>query len=128
MRARMRRGLITTLAATLAPLGLTGVACGDLDDVTTVKDLRVLAVKDEPAGILVDLDQPALMPDADLRATLTALVVDPRGDGQTLTYFAAGCPDYIDTITAATGTQSKICPSPDATSEIPAPIGPALTT
>ncbi len=125
MRAIMRPGLAMALTAAL---GLVGAACGDLDDVTTVKDLRVLAVKSEPAGILVDLDHPEAMAQADLNATLTALVVDPLGNARTLTYTAAGCPDYLDTITAATGTQSKLCPSPEATSQLPAPIGPALMT
>jgi hypothetical protein len=125
MRAIMRPVLATALTAAL---GLVGIACGDLDDVTTVKDLRVLAVRSEPAGILVDLDHPEAIPQADLNATLTALVVDPLGNARTLTYTAAGCPDYLDTITAATGTQSKLCPSPDATSQLPEPIGAALTT
>jgi hypothetical protein len=123
MRARVSfRSWLALAVACLA------AGCGDLDDVTTVKDLRVLAVKSEPAGILIDLDHPEAMAAGDLQATVTALVVDPLGQGQTLSYHAAGCPDYLDTITAATGKESKLCPSPDATSDIPAPLGPALAT
>ncbi len=84
-------------------------SCGNLDDVTTVKDLRVLAIQAEPAGFLVDLDAPGGS-DRDWQATLTALVVDPTGLNQTVQIPAAlGCPDYIDTITAATGTTTRVC-------------------
>jgi hypothetical protein len=89
-------------------------SCGNLDDVTTVKDLRVLAIQAEPAGFLVDLDAPGAGSDADWQATLTALVVDPTGASQTVEIPAAlGCPDYLDAVTAATGTTTRVCsPTP----------------
>jgi hypothetical protein len=102
--------------------------CGNLDDVTTVKDLRVLAVQSEPAGFLVPLDTPGAGTSTDWQATLTALVVDPLGNARTLTFSADGCPDYIDTITSASGQGSKVCPDATVTSQFPPPVGPALAT
>jgi len=98
------------LGASVAVGGAAG--CGNLDNVTTVKDLRVLAVKAEPAGFLVDLTNPGAAAPADLQGQLTALVVDPKGNAQELTVSGVGCPDYIDTITSATGKTSKLCPLP----------------
>ncbi len=86
------------------------VSCGKLDDVTTVKDLRVLAIQAQPAGFLVDTGAPGTGSDADWQATLTALVVDPTGLNQTVQVPAAlGCPDYLDAVTAATGTGTRVC-------------------
>jgi hypothetical protein len=89
-------------------------SCGNLDDVTTVKDLRVLAIQAEPAGFLVDVNAPGSGTDADWQATLTALVVDPTGLNQTVQVSAAlGCPDDLDAITAASGTATRVCsPTP----------------
>src|SRR4051812_8334978 len=91
-------------------------------------DLRVLAIKSEPAGFLVNLDDPGSATQADLTAQLTALVVDPLGNGQEMTVSAVGCPDYIDTITSATQQGTKLCPPASATSQIPEPIGSELAT
>jgi hypothetical protein len=116
---------IAVLAAVLA----TGAAaCGDLPDPSTIKDLRVLAVRCDPAGILVNLNDPGGATQADLTAQLTALVVDPLGGSQEVTFSAVGCPDYIDTITSATLQGSKLCPSASVTSQIPEPIGSKLAT
>jgi hypothetical protein len=114
----MRTRLLCVLLGLLA---LHGGACGNLDEITTVHDLRVLAVSAEPAGFLVDLTNPGAGSAAELQATLTALVADPLagGDMQVVTT-AVGCPDYVDTITAATGQSSKLCPSPQASSQLPA--------
>jgi hypothetical protein len=119
--------LLAVAAATL------GAACGNLDDVTTVKDLRVLAVRADPPGFLVDLQNPgAGLSDANLQSTLTALVVDPKGASQTVTYYANGCPDIIvDAITSATTQGTKICPDPNAPSQLPpefAALAPYLQT
>jgi hypothetical protein len=104
-------------------------ACGELPNPTTVKDLRVIGVKCEPAGFLVDLTNPGAGMDADWKAKVTALVVDPLGQGQEVQITAAaGCPDYIDTITSASMQGTKLCPPESATSNIPEPIGPLLTT
>jgi len=119
-----------------AVLTLGAAACGDLDNVTTVHDLRVLGVKCDPAGFLVDVDMPGTMPgdmpgstpDSAWQARITALVVDPLAPNQMLEVSAVGCPDYIDAITSATLQGSKLCPPASATSQIPDPLGPALTT
>ena len=103
-------------------------ACAELPDPTAVVDLRVLAIKSEPAGFLVNLDNPGSASQADLTAQLTALVVDPLGNGQEMAVSAVGCPDYIDTITSATQQGTKLCPPASATSQIPEPIGSALAT
>ena len=110
------------LAGAVASVG----ACGDLDNVTTVKDLRVLGVKAEPAGFLVPLDHPEMIPATE--ATVTALVVDPKGQGATLQFAGAACPDFIDTITAASGKGSTLCPSADITNQFPPPLDQALAT
>ncbi len=104
------------LFAALAAAG----ACGSLDNVTDVHDLRVLAVKSEPAGFLVPLDAPSSL--TDTQATITALVVDPTNPSQMVTFTGEACPDYIDTITAASGKSSKLCPSAASTSALPAPL------
>ncbi len=110
-----------SLRCLVALASVGAAACGNLDDVTTVKDLRVLAIQAEPAGFLVDVNDPGAGSDADWRATLTALVVDPTGLNDTVQVTAAlGCPDYLDAITAATGTTTRVCsptpvPLPDPT-------------
>jgi hypothetical protein len=115
--------------ATVSLFALGLAACGELPNPTTVKDLRVIGVKCEPAGFLVDLKTPGAGKDADWSAKVTALVVDPLGAGQEVQIVAAaGCPDYIDTISSASMQGSKLCPPESATSNIPAPIGPLLTT
>ena len=117
------------LAIALVSLVALGTgACGELPNETTVMDLRVLGVKCEPAGFLVDLDNPGGASQADLTAALTALVVDPVGGGQVVTVSAVGCPDYIDTITSATLQGSKLCPPASTTSMFPDPIGMNLAT
>jgi hypothetical protein len=123
LRAAMtiRLELLTTAA-----LALCAGACGNLDNATTVKDLRVLAVRAEPPGFLVPLDDPGSI--AATTSTLTALVVDPMGQAQTLSFAGEGCPDYIDTITAASGKGSKLCPRPEVTDKLPPPLNTALAT
>ncbi len=101
-------------------------ACGSLDNVTDVHDLRVLAVKSEPAGFLVPLDAPSSL--TNTQAKITALVVDPTNPSQIVTFTGEACPDYIDTITAASGKSSKLCPSAAQTSALPAPLDTALAT
>jgi hypothetical protein len=122
-----------TTVAFVALLALGAGACGDLPAESNVVDLRVLGIKSEPAGFLINLQDLGSLTDADLTAQLTALVVDPSGQGMELQLTSAvGCPDYIDTITSASMQMSasgaKICPPPSATSAIPPPIGPLLTT
>jgi len=112
-----------TVAAALAYAG-----CANLDDVTTVKDLRVLAVQAEPAGFLVDLDAPgAGAPDAQ-QATLTALVVDPQGQGRTVTFTGVACPDYLSTLQPLEGEAARVCPDPTSAAALPPPFDTALAT
>lgn len=115
-------------AATVSVLALAAAACGELPDPSNIADLRVLAVKCEPAGFLVNLQNPGMATDAELEATLTALVVDPTGGGQLLEVSAVGCPDYIDTITSATLQGSKLCPPASAVSQLPPAIAENLAT
>ena len=108
-------------------------ACAELPAESNAVDLRVLGIKSEPAGFLIDLNDPGAATDAQLTAQLTALVVDPSGAAMELQVTnAVGCPDYIDTITSASMQMSasgaKLCPPASATSAIPAPVGPLLTT
>jgi hypothetical protein len=124
MRYIGTRSFETTLA--MAVLAVGAGACGNLDNVTTVHDLRVLAVKAEPAGFLVPLDNPSSL--TDTTATLTALVVDPQQPSSILTFSGQACPDYIDTITSASGRGSKLCPGRNVTDKFPAPLDTALAT
>jgi hypothetical protein len=117
-------GRATTVACLVA--GAIVAGCGNLDNVTTVKDLRVLAVKSEPAGFLVPPDDVKSLTTTE--ATVTALVVDPLGVSSTLTFSAVACPDYIDTITAASGKGSKLCPGPEVTNALPKPLDTLLAT
>jgi hypothetical protein len=117
-------GRATAAACLVAGVLVTG--CGNLDNVTTVKDLRVLAVKSEPAGFLVPPDDVKSLTTTE--ATVTALVVDPLGVSSTLTFSAVACPDYIDTITGASGKGSKLCPGPEVTNALPKPLDTLLAT
>jgi hypothetical protein len=106
------RGARTHAFPSTAALAVTALvlgACGNLDNVTTVHDLRVLAVRSDPAGFLVPLDAPSSL--TDTTATLTALVVDPQQPSNIITFTGEACPDYIDTVTSASGKSSKLCPS-----------------
>ena len=86
-------------AASILALGAFA-ACGELPAESNVVDLRVLAVKSEPGGFLVDLNKLDAATDDQLRAQITALVVDPSGAMMPLEVVGAvGCPDYIDVIT-----------------------------
>jgi len=115
-----------TRAKSLVVAALALGGCGDLDDVTTVKDLRVLAVQAEPAGFLVPLDVPGGAAPQDLQATLTALVVDPQGQGRTLTFTGQACPDYLGTLQPLEGQTSRVCPDPATTAALPPPLDTAL--
>jgi hypothetical protein len=126
MHKRRSNDVKPLCALAIAALAPALSACGNLDDVTTVKDLRVLAVRSDPAGFLVPLDHPELL--TDTTATLTALVVDPQRPSDILTLTGEACPDYIDTITAASGQSSKLCPGRDVTSQFPPPFDKDLAT
>jgi hypothetical protein len=121
---RRLRPRLHLLACGLLALGAG--ACEELDNSTTVKDLRVLALKAEPAGFLVPLDDPGSI--AVTEAQLTALVADPKGNMAEVSVAGEACPDFIDTITAATGMTTKVCPGPAAIAQLPPPLQPLLQT
>jgi hypothetical protein len=120
------KGTALPLVAGLALVVAAFAGCGDLDNVTTVKDLRVLAVSAEPPGFLVPLDAPETIPATE--STVTALVVDPMGQAATLTFSPVACPDFVDTITAASGKGSKLCPDKSVTDALPKPLDTLLAT
>lgn len=65
----------------LASLLLLG--CGDFDDPSTVKDLRILAVTTDPSEVILNVADPADLPGVAIPPiTLTPLIVDPQGQGQ----------------------------------------------
>jgi hypothetical protein len=101
MRAR---GHLRIAAALLAAL-LIGGSCSSFQSVTAVVDLRVLDIRADPPEIYVDdPNQPDPMV-----STLTALVVDPLGQGRAVSYSALACPREIDSVTAATGRNGVVC-------------------
>lgn len=131
MRVPSSLGTWIRLAALGAAAAAATGGCTNLDDVTTIKDLRVLAVQADRPGFLVDVDNVGATPAADLSATFTALIVDPKGQGMDLTFSAVGCPDLLDAITAATGAANASC-TPDfpgyaqLTPDPPSPAAPVI--
>jgi hypothetical protein len=106
--------------------------CSSFQDVTTVIDLRLLGIKADPPEIYVD---PAALPNqtAPFTSTITALVVDPQGNGRAVSYSALACPREIDSVTAATGKNGVVCqhnvPGQTPSSlEIISPDSPAATS
>jgi hypothetical protein len=96
-----------------------GAGCLNLDDVSTVKDLRVLSVQAATPGFLIDLDTPGAVAPGDLQSTLTALVVDPKGGGAAVTFTAAGCPDILDAISGASVQGVTLCAAPGTDTNLP---------
>jgi hypothetical protein len=87
-----------------------GAGCSNFQDVTTVQDLRILGIKADPAEIFVTLDaQGNVTSPSTIDTTVTALVVDPKGQGRPVSYSVLACPRDIDTVTAATGKNGVIC-------------------
>jgi hypothetical protein len=128
---------LNRLLTAIAVLTLGAAACGELPAESNVVDLRVLGIRAEPAGFLIDRDNPGGTMDSAmddmLRAQLTALVVDPSGAMMELQVTnAVGCPDYIDTITSASQQMSasgaKICPEPGAPTPLPPDLAMLLET
>jgi hypothetical protein len=72
-----------------AALALLAAACGDFPDVTTVVDLRVLAVNTEPSEIILNDQDPT----TNLPIMVTPLLADPpRGLGA-VTWTLTACPN-----------------------------------
>ncbi|HET6283228.1 MAG TPA: hypothetical protein VFH73_19885 [Polyangia bacterium] len=118
------------LVAVAVAVSVTFLGCGNFEDVTTVIDLRTVAIKAAKPEIQIDLNQP----DAPYSATLTALVMDPAGAGRPVSYEVIACPRELDTVTAATGRAGAICKPYDPNSAevdrsvpVTAAGGPAMT-
>jgi hypothetical protein len=120
----------TLTAVALAALALGG--CSTFQDESTVIDLRILGIKADPPEIYVDPSTLASQT-TPFKSTFTALVVDPKGNGRSISYDVLACPRDIDTVTAATGHNGVICQqnvagqTPTSYEVIP-PSTPATTT
>jgi len=86
-------------------LAMFVAGCGNFEDVTTVIDLRVLAIAAEPPEIVVD----PMHLDGPFQTTLTALVGDPTGQARPISVDVLACPRQIDAVTAATGRNGVVC-------------------
>ena len=92
----------------LATLSALTAGCSSFQDESTIVDLRVLGIKADPPEIYVDPSTLANQTDP-FKSTFTALVVDAKGNGRTISYDVLACPRDIDTVTAATGHNGVIC-------------------
>jgi hypothetical protein len=114
--------------------GATAIGCANFQDESTVIDLRILGAMAEPSEIYIDpttLDPTDPMYDGTqvFRSTLTALVVDPAGQGRPVSYSVFACPREIDTVTAATGRNGVVCDhDANTTREVLDPPGPRQTS
>jgi len=117
-------------AVALAALAIGG--CSTFQDESTIIDLRILGIKAEPPEIYVDPNALANQTQP-FKSTFTALVVDPKGNGRSISYDVLACPRDIDTVTAATGHNGVICQqnvagqTPTSYEVIP-PSTPAMTS
>jgi len=117
-------------AVALAALAIGG--CSTFQDESTIIDLRILGIKAEPPEIYVDPNALANQTQP-FKSTFTALVMDPKGNGRTISYDVLACPRDIDTVTAATGHNGVIC-QPNVAGQTPSsyevipPSTPAMTT
>ena len=88
------RGRLHVVALGLAVATL-GAGCSTFDDPSTVKDLRILAVRAEPPEVILKAtaisDPPATF--ALPPIALTPLVADPRGGGRPITVTVDACPN-----------------------------------
>jgi hypothetical protein len=84
---------LLVLLAALAP----AAACTNFEEVSNVKDLRVLAVKTDPSEVILRFDPTTLSIDpASIPAIhVTPLLVDPPAEieGRTVTWSLAACPN-----------------------------------
>jgi hypothetical protein len=116
-----------TGAAVLAATG-----CANFEDESRIVDLRILGIMADPPEIYFDPQTVGADPDP-LTSAVTALVVDPRGNGRAVSYSALACPRELDTVTAATGRNGVVCAhnvpgmTPSSLEIIP-PDMPAATT
>src|SRR5687768_10254428 len=88
-----------TLTLTLALPLAAGACTPDFQNITTIRDLRLLVVMAQPPEVLVDLPAWAAVDPADAPAVesqlptfnLQALVMDPAGGGRPVEYQAWAC-------------------------------------
>ena len=134
---RPRTGGAVVAPALIPALALAALAagCSNFQDESTILDLRVLGIMAEPPELYVDPatvarlltgNDPLPTDDArSLASTVTALVLDPAGQGRAVSYAALACPREIDTVTAATGQNGIICAHDAATTiDLLDPPGP----
>jgi hypothetical protein len=79
-------------------VAVSGLACTDFQNPTTVIDLRMLAVEVQPSEIILDADlsnpsMPVVDPANNPPVMVTPLIVDPRGNGRDVTYTISACPN-----------------------------------
>src|SRR5882757_8618771 len=98
-----------TVAALAAWIALAGGGCSTFQDESTIIDLRILGIKAEPPEIYVVDPSTLASQTQPFTSKLTALVVDPKGNGRSISYDVLACPRDIDTVTAATGHNGVIC-------------------
>lgn len=78
---------------------LGGAGCTSFEDVTTVLDTRVLAIRTEPSEVILEADlsdpsMPVVNPASNLPITITPLVVGPPGGAASrATYTVFACPN-----------------------------------
>jgi hypothetical protein len=121
-----------TVAALAAWVALAGGGCSTFQDESTLIDLRILGLKAEPPEIYVDPSTLASQTEP-FTSKFTALVVDAKGNGRSISYDVLACPRDIDTVTAATGHNGVICQQNVAgqtptSYEVISPSTPATTT
>jgi hypothetical protein len=80
----------------LSLVAVSGLACTNFQNPTTVVDLRMLAVRVDPSEIILDADlSDPTMPTAgnNPSVTVTPLIADPNGNGRAVTYSISACPN-----------------------------------
>jgi hypothetical protein len=111
LRSRVRhppRHWTISAGLTLACLAVATAGCSSFQDESTIVDLRILGIMADPPEIYVDPTTLASQTDP-ITSSITALVVDPQGNGRAVSYGALACPREIDTVTAATGRNGVVC-------------------
>jgi hypothetical protein len=115
----MRERLLT-LALMLTASGCTP----EFDNITTIKDLRLLAVNADPPEILIDLAEAMANPALLLSlppVKVTPLVVDPHGGGRVVEYKVQACENRPDAM--ARGANNGPGRVRDTISQAPCPEG-----
>ncbi|HEX2660569.1 MAG TPA: hypothetical protein VHU40_19945, partial [Polyangia bacterium] len=70
-------------ATIIGLVSLLLLGCGDFDDPSTVKDLRILAATADPSEVILNVASEADLPGVAIPPlTLTPLIVDARGENQ----------------------------------------------